>query len=462
MKPLLLLSLLSLAWTGASAAPDNAAATVRFSNNDLLAGSIDLLATDRLVWKSPSLAQPAAFFLKNVLDVAMPAAAPASAADCEATLKLTNGDSVCGQLAAVTEREVALDTWFAGRLTFNRLMIAALTIAAKSPMLYRGPTGLDGWLQDSDKHPAWSFSHEAFVSQAAGSIGRDHLLPDECAITFEVAWKGDSLGLKVLAFSHDSSIDDPTSGYEFSFQRGSIYLRNCKNQAFLGTTNAPVLTENDKARIEIRASVKSGKICLLVNDRMIETWTDPDVAKGQFGHGLHFVAQNATPLRISRIGVAPWDGVLERMPELRGGILRQLANPEPGGDSKPAAPDKPRDGRMELANGDSLSGEVLGITAGVMSVKTPLGELKLPLARLRSVALPTTTLERCKRRNGDIRAWFADGSSIVFQLDGVQDAKLLGTSQNFGSATFQLAAFNRLEFNIHDPELEDKRAWREW
>jgi len=461
MKPLSLLVLVSLAWPDCAAA-DDATATVRFSNNDQLAGALDSLATDRMVWKSPALTQPTAFFLKNVLDVALPAASPASSADYEATLQLTNGDSVCGQLTAVTEQEVTVETWFAGRVIFKRVMVAAVKITAKAGYLYRGPISLDGWHQDSDKNPVWSYRRAAFVSQAAGHIAHDNLLPDEVAITFEVAWKGDSLGLKVLAFSNDSSIDDPASGYEISFQRGRISLRNCRGQTLLGTTHAPVLMENDRAHIEIRASLKSGKLCLLVNDRMIENWTDPDVAKGQFGHGLHFVAQNTTPMRISSIGVAPWDGLVEGLPEPQVGILHHLANPESTEETKPTAPAPPREGRMELANGDSLSGEVVAIAAGVMSVKTPLGELQVPVARLRSLALPKTALERCKRRNGDIRAWFADGSSIVFQLDGVKDSTLLGSSQNFGSATFQLAAFNRLEFNIHDPDLEDKRAVREW
>jgi uncharacterized protein YjbI with pentapeptide repeats len=117
---------------------------------------------------------------------------------------------------------------------------------------------------------------------------------------------------------------------------------------------------------------------------------------------------------------------------------------------------------MELANGDSLDGEVVSIADGVMVMKTPLGEVKLPVARLRTVALKKADLERCKRRNGDIRGWFADGSSMVFRLDGVADATLLGSSQNFGGATFKLAAFSRIEFNIHDPELEDKRSTSEW
>lgn len=463
MKPAALILCLSLGLAVAnSVASQPAEAVVRFSNNDRLAGSLVSLSADLLVWKSPVLEKPSAFFLRKVMDLTLPSIPPDHPAAHEATLKLTNGDTVCGQLAAVTEDTVTLDTWFAGRMTFNRLMVSGVKIAGKSTFLYRGPSGLDGWQQAGSK-PAWSFSRSAFRSNAAGSIARDDLLPDACAISFDVAWKGDAIGLKVCAFSDDPSSDGSTSGYEISFQRGSIYLRNCKTQSFLGSTNAQALMENDRARIEIRASLKSGKFCLFVNDRIIEVWTDPDIAKGKFGRCLHFVAQTASPLRISAITIAPWDGVVDRMPEVRAGMMRQFGPQGLGDESKPAAPaDKPKEGLMELANGDSLDGEVVSIADGVIAVKTPLGDVKLPVDRIRTVALKKVDLERCKRRNGDIRAWFTDGSSIVFRLDGVGEGSLLGSSQNFGTATFQTAAFNRLEFNIHDPELEDKRAPGDW
>ena len=168
MKPVILAGWLGLAVVAAAAALDDRAANVRFSNNDRLAGAIDQLSSNQLVWKSPTLEKPTAFFLKNVMDIALPASTPASTADYEATLKLTNGDTVCGQLAAVSEQEIALDTWFAGRLHFKRLMVAGVTITAKSAFVYRGPTSLDGWQQDPDK-PAWTYS------RAALEIGRAHV-----------------------------------------------------------------------------------------------------------------------------------------------------------------------------------------------------------------------------------------------------------------------------------------------
>jgi hypothetical protein len=124
--------------------------------------------------------------------------------------------------------------------------------------------------------------------------------------------------------------------------------------------------------------------------------------------------------------------------------------------------EKSDENRMELSNGDSLAGEVTTIENGVITVNSPLGEVKLPVSRLRTVALKPVEAERCKRRNGDVRAWFDDGSSIVFLLESSDDETITGSSQNFGTATFRTAAFNRIEFNIYSPEYEDLRRADEW
>ena len=117
---------------------------------------------------------------------------------------------------------------------------------------------------------------------------------------------------------------------------------------------------------------------------------------------------------------------------------------------------------MELRNGDSIVGEVLAINEGVITVKTPFREVKLPVENLRSLALKPVALERSKRENGDVRGWFPDGSSIVFRLDAVNDGILTGYSQNFGTAGFKIGAFSRIEFNIYDRELEEMRMTTGW
>lgn len=461
MKPVFSLLLLVSLVPGPAAA-DESESVIRFSNNDRLAGSLESLAGDLLVWRSPLLENPAPFFLRNVVDLTLPAAPPENTATHEALLTLTNGDSVRGQLASVTDQTVSLDTWFAGRIDFNRLMVSSVTISEKAAFLYRGPTGMEGW-QQSEGEPAWTYSGAAFRSQAAGSIARADLLADECSITFDAAWRADSFGLKVILFSDDPTTDGGNSGYEMSFQRGSIYLRNTKKQSFLGSAHSQALLVSDKVHIEIRASRKSGKVCLFINERLTEVWTDPDVAEGKFGSCLHFVSQNTLPLKISGIGIASWDGVIEQVPDARVGMMRQFGLRGLQGDEpKPAPKEKPKEGRMELANGDSLEGEVTAIQDGAITLKTPLGEVKLPVDRLRTVALKKVDLESAIRRNGDVRAWFPDGASLVVRLDGMGDGTLTGSSQNFGTATFKLAAFNRIEFNIHEPGFEEKRNIDGW
>jgi hypothetical protein len=451
--------LLALA-AAAAAAPKS---TVRFANQDVLTGTPESIAPDLLVWKSPLLEESASFHLDKVLELSLPATEPDKPADHEAIVTLTNGDSIRGQLASVDHQTVSLDTWFAGRLDFKRVMVKDVKIEEKTAFLYRGPTGIDGWVQ-SEESPAWKYERTAFRASAAGGIARENLLTDECVISFDAAWKGDSIRMRVILFSDDVTTDNPSAGYELSFQRGSVHLRNAKTQSFLGSAQSQALMENDRVRVEIRASMKSNRIALTINDRIVEVWNDPDAAKVQPGKALHFISGSPLPLRISKIRVASWDGIIDKMPEpqlgfgmMRFGLPGVSEKPEP----RPVI-EKDDKERMELANGDTLTGEVTSIQDGNISIKTPLGDVKLPVSRLRTLALKPVEAERTIRRNGDVRAWFPDGSSIVFRLDDCGDGTVTGSSQNFGSATFNLAAFNRIEFNIYSPQYAELRGDGEW
>ncbi len=464
MKLIPPLVIFAAAFTLASTAGE-VKSTVRFSNNDQLTGSMESLTTERLVWKSPILEKPAPFFLKDVLDLTLPAGESESVARHEAAITLTRGDVIRGQLAAVSDAAVEMDTWFAGRMKFNRLNIADIKISERPNFVYRGPTGLDGWKQSGDK-PAWTFQNSRFRSAAPGSIARNVDLPDECSIAFDAAWRG-SFALKLVFFSDDLTSDHPASGYEMAIQSRSVYLRSCKTQKFLGhTASAVTLQENEKAHIEVRVSLKSGKVCLFLDGHIIDVWTDPDVVRNEMGRGIHFITQNESPVQISGIAVSAWDGEVDKLPNPQAmGGFRQFgiqglmeAEDEP----EPARAEKPSKNRMELRNGDSIDGEVLSISDGMITLKTPFRDVKLPVEALRSVALKPVALETSKRENGDVRAWFADGSWLVFRLDQVGEGTLTGYSQSFGSAVFKIAAFSRIEFNIYDPGFEDLRMANGW
>jgi hypothetical protein len=452
-----LLPVLILLASLATVRADEALSTVRFSNNDRLEGTLRSLSPERLVWDSPVLEKPVPFFLSQVLDLSLNAVPPDSDARHEATVTLTNGDILRGQLASVSDATVELDTTYAGRLALNRLMISNIVIDERPELIYRGPTGPEGWKHSGT---AWSYQNNSLRSAGNGGIARAVDLPEECSISFDAEWRN-AFGLKLAFFSDDASAERPDTGYEISFQKRFVYLRSSKTQMSIGnSSNATTLQENEKARIEIRASLKSGKICVFIDGEIIDVWTDPDFAKVGKGRAIHFISQNEFPVRLSRIEVAEWDGMVDKTPEPQVPGFRQFGREDR--EEEPEPEKKLAADRMELRNGDSITGEVLSISGGRIQVKTPFREVRLPLEALRTVALKPVSLERCKRENGDVRGWLPDGSSIVFRLESVGEGTLQGTSQNFGSATFRMDAFSRIEFNIYEPALEDIRASQDW
>ncbi len=442
-------------------AADGGISTVRFANKDHLSGNLESLTTETLVWSSSILDRPTPFRLDKVLDMTLSAEQHETQARHEASITLTNGDLVRGQLAGVSDEAIALDTWFAGRMTFNRLMISDIHITERLDFIYRGPVGLDGWKM-LDEKPAWTYQNSALRSKGAGGIARDVDLPQEVSVAFDLEWR-DRLQFKFVIFADEGIGDSPASGYELHFQQRSVSLRSHMGKEgasrFIGhSSNVSSLQENEKARIEVRASTKAGKISLYINGEIIENWSDPEFASNSFGKSIQFVSQNSLSVGVSRIEVGAWDGEIERMPDRRfpqdfrgfgNGLLEEQPKPEPEIKSK--------NGRMEMRNGDSLAGEVIAVEGDLIRVKTPFREVKLPIESLRSLSLKPVDLERCIRKNGDVRAWFPDGASIVFRLNEVKGDTITGYSQNFGTANFKLAAFNRIEFNIYEHDLNEIR-----
>src|SRR4051794_32629073 len=96
---------------------------IRFANEDRLPGTLESLSKDTVIWNSPIQTKPVAFLAQAELDVSLPGSMPSLAASHEATLTLARGDTVKGEIASVTDDGIELDTWYAGRLKFPRVMV---------------------------------------------------------------------------------------------------------------------------------------------------------------------------------------------------------------------------------------------------------------------------------------------------------------------------------------------------
>ncbi len=443
----------------------NDAAVIHFLNGDSLPGQLDTLERDRFTWESPVLAEPATFFVEKIRELRMPSQfhAPDSESGHEATVTLTNGDVIRGQLASVAAETIILDTWFAGRLSFRRVMVKDLSIREMPEYIYRGPQASDTWIQSADP-PAWEMNDSGgLTSTRVGGIAKEIPLPEEFTLEFEAEWQS-LFRMHLVLFSDDLSTDSPDRGYELAFQRQSVHLRRCGERQWIGHSNRAIeLQQNEKARIRIRASSRTGQFAFYVNDRLIDAWTDEGIDASTLGSALHFVSRDNSPITISRIDLSTWNGVLEETLDERrnvvdfgmGGIRGNWW--DPAGESTEEI-ETQEEGTMALKNGDRIRGTVKAIKEGMITIETTFREVSLPVERLRTLALAPADYEEPKLESGDVRAWFPDGGSIVFRLDGMADdgVSVKGYSQTFGNAVFSLTAFNRMQFNIHDFFREDE------
>jgi|694.fasta_scaffold67525_1 hypothetical protein len=420
---------------------------VRFSNGDRLCGDLLALSDKTLSWKSQLLKEPADFDLEYVLDLKLPVAPPPAdrlLAAHEAIVALTNGDTIRGQLAGITDSEIRLSTWYAEELILKRVNVKSAKITSLTDIYYRGPNSMEEWTL-GDGADGWRFGDSALHSEAPGGIAREVDFPDECVISFEAAWRG-AFNARIVFFSKDiTNPSDPKTGYEMFFQGNSIQLKKAGGNKWLGhSANAFMLRTNEKARIEIKVSLKSGMIALFVDDQIIDAWQDDEMNRDKNGKGFHIIAQTSSPLTISDIEISGWDGYLENVPI-------RINDPFMGGIQK--VPELARreipEGSMLLRNGDTIEGEVLGIVNEEITLKTPFAEVKFPVARLKNIFLSSDSMEEAKLYKTDVRATLSDGSRIVFRLDGVEENSLIGFSQNFGTARFRKDAFKRIEFNLY-------------
>jgi hypothetical protein len=415
---------------------------------ELVAGSAG--EAPDLLWLAAPTGEPLRLKQAKVLEMRQDAPT-ADPGEHYALLTLNNRDSLRGELVALDEENVTLRTRFAGDLKFRRDMIESLHIVHRPTSLYSGPKPGDFTLTSQ----GWSQKGDSLIAKGGRAITK--IAYPECfRLAMDIEWKLERKAQPhfAIAFLAKDNAGRASGGYEFSCQGDYIDMRKREgiDADSLGDgAELSGLDDKDKMRLELLVDTRSGLILMLIDGRLVQEWTDASPVKPDAANVLELAAASGgQELRVSSINLATWDGN-------RGSVTNE--------DSAIAASSAPTGPQtLLLRNGDTVQVDQVFIKEGKISAKTNHGDVIIPISRASLVGLkkPAGNPPTPKKRSGDVRAWLPDGSRLTFRLDSLREGKITGSSQQFGTAEFDLKAFERIEMNLGNLDLERQRPRLNW
>jgi hypothetical protein len=421
-----------------------------FRDGDVLYGKLLEVQPGNVVrWQHPDATEPIDFKMDSVaqIDFAQRSAA-AGHTNSSCKLWLANGDLLAGRLVACDSNAMSLQTWYAGLLKIPRRALQTLALNPRTPVVFDGLTGLDGWTQGNavkglpTETGQWSYRNGAFYSDKAASIARDLKLPDQSRIQFDMVWRG-PLSLAIALYTDSLQpilLSDKENGPDF----GGFYSLRFQNTVFVSLTpirkKDPLrslgdpfivqsLTQKDRVHVDLRISKPDRRVALFLDEAPIKDWIDPGGFAGE-GTGIRFVNNQAgSAVKISNLRVSRWNGVLD--------------------DASSESLDPAHD-VVFLDSGAKVSGAVISIANGQISMLTTLGATNVPLAGASAIEFAPFQGRMPPPAPVNTHATFVQGGSVTFELLAWRPDGLAGLSPDFGKVTFDPAAFGRLQFLSSD------------
>jgi hypothetical protein len=363
-------------------------------------------------------------------------------------LRFHNGDEVFGNLAGMNEQTLELETWFGGALKAPRDALKSITFLSKGfSMLYEGPTGTEGWVHGKTPH-TWEYRDGSFVASGAGTLGRDFQMTGSSSFAFDLGWNGHFSLILALYTSVLDRFDYSTSSYMFYLSPGYVTLQRVQGGAGamnLGQAQIQEMNRKNKLRVEIRASKEESTLSLLIDDRLVQRWKDSSGFVGQ-GSGAVFFAQLDGPsIRISNLKVAQFEGDSN---------LESLVN-------LPSKQDV-----VYLLNRDRVNGQLQQLQDGKLQVLAGDTPLQIPIYRVSHISLADSANPPSSPSPWELRAYFAGGGTVAFDLGEWQESRISGQSRNFGAVAFEPQYIRQLQFNLprtgrraEDVAVQDEEAW---
>jgi len=171
-------------------------------------------------------------------------------------------------------------------------------------------------------------------------------------------------------------------------------------------------------------------IALMMDGKLIHKWVDRAAKFAGKGNGLLFTSRNSYPMRLSNFRISEWDGNL----------------PEPGANNHGNG----KDDFVQFTNDDNVHGQAKGIKDGKLMMKMKFAEVPLELKTISLLELANPRVTSTPKPS-EVRARMRSHGQLTLKMENWVDGKVRVRSPYFGTADFDPAVFEKLDFNRHVP-----------
>jgi hypothetical protein len=396
-----------------------------FKNGDILHGALLKVTPESVVhWQHPDMSAPVQLAHNSIRGIKLGSAGEQEA-KTQSYVRLTNGDALYGAIVGLDDATMTFDTWYAGQLKVERVMIQSVVPGTKTHVIYKGPQQLDAWTQQGQ----WNLVRGRL--QGTGSVGKDLKLPDMASIKWDVEYAGGHPSYQMCFYTNN--VSNYHQGESYMLNVSSYYVTLQRYSPNRGSTNLGQkedrsLMQKRKYHAEMLVNKKAKTLALLIDGKLINQWTDTQDFVGKGAGVVIYSSDRNSGISFGNISVAHWDGKVRTAAET----------------------DELPEDIITFVNEDKVSGKLEGIADGAVKFTTPYATMDVPITRVSSIRLGTENAERARRNKTDAEFYFPNGERLTLALSGLDQNAVTGSSENFGDAKLDLSAFIAVRFNIYD------------
>jgi hypothetical protein len=327
-----------------------------------------------------------------------------------------------------------------GRLAAARSAVRSIRRADVTRVLYEGPAKGEEWRTATETRTLTS----GMVRVRAGElIGRSMpALPRRCRVDMHLQWSFPAFVVHFYGKDLAAMANGTDNSYQLHYQMGrqARLFRIAPQRGMHLVGNAQFGLDEKiprSTRLTLFMDLETRRVRLYLNDRSVADWTDPqDFPEA----GPMLAVQSANGLlTVSRIRVSEWDGRLPIETSTR-----------PADDNSDA---------IEMQNGDTVSGVVVHMDEKILGLRTPFGELSIPLEDIEHIVfhpVPPPVAEAEKEPANGVLFLLWDDSALTVKLAHIADGMAIGEVVPFGPVRISLPCVREVQWRRPPPDSAEE------